>query len=169
MKTLNADGSIDAVWERMLEINPDVNVEIHKCFFLPENADDFPFSEYDYIVDAIDSVKGKIELAVQADKTNTPIISSMGAGNKIHPEMFEIADIYKTSVCPLARVMRYELRKRGVKKLKVVYSKEEPITPLASEEECHSRRSIPGSTAFSPSVAGLIIASEIINEVSNFD
>ncbi len=155
--------------ERFLDINPNLKINAYNIFYMPETADQFDFSQYDYIVDAIDSVKGKIELAVQADKTNTPIISSMGAGNKIHPEMFEIADIYKTSVCPLARVMRYELRKRGVKKLKVVYSKEEPITPLASEEECHSRRSIPGSTAFSPSVAGLIIASEIINEVSNFD
>ena len=116
--------------ERMLEINPDVKVEIHDCFFLPENAKDFPFEEYDYIVDAVDTVTAKIALVMKAKEMNIPIISSMGAGNKLDASKFEVADIYKTSVCPLAKVMRRELKKRGVKKLKVVYSKEEPIKPV---------------------------------------
>ena len=116
--------------ERMLEINPDVKVEIHDCFFLPENAKDFPFEEYDYIVDAVDTVTAKIALVMKAKEMNIPIISSMGAGNKLDASKFEVADIYKTSVCPLAKVMRRELKKRGVKKLKVVYSREEPIKPV---------------------------------------
>ena len=117
--------------ERMLEINPDVKVEIHDCFFLPENAKDFPFEEYDYNVDAVDTVTAKIALVMKAKEMNIPIISSMGAGNKLDASKFEVADIYKTSVCPLAKVMRRELKKRGVKKLKVVYSKEEPVRQIA--------------------------------------
>ena len=149
--------------ERMLEINPDVKVEIHDCFFLPENAKDFPFEEYDYIVDAVDTVTAKIALVMKAKEMNIPIISSMGAGNKLDASKFEVADIYKTSVCPLAKVMRRELKKRGVKKLKVVYSKEEPIKPVedmaiscrsncicppGAKHKCTERRAIPGSVAF---------------------
>ena len=164
----------------MLEINPDVKVEIHDCFFLPENAKDFPFEEYDYIVDAVDTVTAKIALVMKAKEMNIPIISSMGAGNKLDASKFEVADIYKTSVCPLAKVMRRELKKRGVKKLKVVYSKEEPIKPVedmaiscrsncicppGAEHKCTERRDIPGSVAFVPSVAGLIIAGEVVKDL----
>lgn len=167
--------------ERMLEINPDVKVEIHDCFFLPENAKDFPFEEYDYIVDAVDTVTAKIALVMKAKEMNIPIISSMGAGNKLDASKFEVADIYKTSVCPLAKVMRRELKKRGVKKLKVVYSKEEPIKPVedmaiscrsncicppGAKHKCTERRDIPGSVAFVPSVAGLIIAGEVVKELA---
>ena len=120
----------DVMKERMLEINPDVDVAIHKCFFLPENADEFPFEEYDYIIDAVDTVTAKIELVMKAQEKNVPIISSMGAGNKLDASMFQVADIYKTKVCPLAKVMRRELKKRGVKKLKVVYSEEKPTRPI---------------------------------------
>ena len=167
--------------ERMLEINPDVKVEIHNCFFLPENAKDFPFEEYDYIVDAVDTVTAKIALVMKAKEMNIPIISSMGAGNKLDASKFEVADIYKTSVCPLAKVMRRELKKRGVKKLKVVYSREEPIKPVedmaiscrsncicppGAARKCTERRDIPGSNAFVPSVVGLIIAGEVIKDLS---
>lgn len=161
---------VDVAKARVLDINPDISVNIYKTFYLPETADEFDFSKYDYIVDAIDTVKGKIELVVQANKCNTPIISSMGAGNKLDPTLFEVADIYKTSVCPLARVMRQELKKRKIKKLKVVYSKEIPIQPAQSlldnciEEEKVVKR-IPGSNAFVPSVAGLIIAGEVIKDL----
>ena len=166
--------------ERMLEINPDVKVEIHDCFFLPENAKDFPFEEYDYIVDAVDTVTAKIALVMKAKEMDIPIISSMGAGNKLDASKFEVADIYKTSVCPLAKVMRRELKKRGVKKLKVVYSREEPIKPVedmaiscrsncicppGAEHKCTERRDIPGSVAFVPSVAGLIIAGEVVKDL----
>lgn len=156
---------VDAAAERLKDINPDVEVNGFKTFYLPETADEFDFSKYDYIVDAIDTVTGKIALAVNAQAVNTPIISSMGAGNKLNADMFEVADIYETSVCPLARVMRAELKKRGIKTLKVVYSKEKAMSPRISEEEC-SKRSIPGSTAFVPSVAGLIIAGEIIKDIT---
>ena len=122
----------DVMKERMLEINPDVDVAIHKCFFLPENADEFPFEEYDYIIDAVDTVTAKIELVMKAQEKNVPIISSMGAGNKLDASMFQVADIYKTKVCPLAKVMRRELKKRGVKKLKVVYSEEKPRICLSA-------------------------------------
>ena len=156
--------------ERMLEINPDVKVEIHKCFFLPENADEFPFEDYDYIVDAVDTVTAKLELVMKAKEKGVPIISSMGAGNKLDPTMFRVADIYKTKVCPLAKVMRRELKKRGVKKLKVVYSEEQPtrnhcICPPGAAHKCTERRDIPGSTAFVPSVVGLIIAGEVIKDL----
>ena len=171
---------VDVARERILDINPDIKVNTFKTFYMPETSSQFDFSEYDYIVDAIDTVKGKIELAVNADKAGTPIISSMGAGNKLNAAGFEVADIYKTSVCPLARVMRYELKKRGIRKLKVVYSKEKPITPIESEEiscknncicppgtarKCTARRQVPGSTAFVPSVVGLIIAGEVVKDL----
>lgn len=143
--------------ERMLDINPEAEITIRPCFFLPENADDFDFSSYDYIVDAVDTVTAKIELILRAQAANVPIISSMGTGNKLNPAMLEVTDIYKTSVCPLAKVMRHELRKRGVKNLKVIYSREEPIK-LADR--------IPGSTAFVPPAAGLLIASEVIKDLT---
>lgn len=149
----------DVMKDRILEINPDARVEVHKCFFLPENADEFPFEEYDYIVDAVDTVTAKISLVMKAQEMNVPIISSMGAGNKLNPFLFEAADIYETSVCPLARVMRRELRKRGIDHLKVVYSKEAPLRPLREADG-------PGSTAFVPSVAGLLIASEVIRDLT---
>lgn len=157
--------------ERMLEINPDVDVTIHNCFFLPENADEFRFEEYDYIVDAVDTVAAKIALVMAAKEKNIPVISSMGAGNKLDASAFRVADIYKTKVCPLAKVMRRELKKRGVKKLKVVYSEEQPLSPKVEENpevqtECANRRSVPGSVAFVPSVAGLIIAGEVVKDLS---
>ena len=154
--------------ERMLEINPDVKVNIHDCFFLPENAEEFPFEEYDYIVDAVDTVTAKIALVMKAKEMNIPIISSMGAGNKLDASKFEVADIYKTSVCPLAKVMRR------------VYSKEEPIKPIedmaiscrsncicppGAKHKCTERRAIPGSVAFVPSVVGLIIAGEVVKDL----
>ena len=171
----------DVAAERIHEINPDAKVTIHKTFYTPETAKQFDFSEYDYIVDAIDTVTGKIALAVNADSTGTPIISSMGAGNKLDPTAFEVADIYSTSVCPLAKVMRYELRRRGIKKLKVVYSKKPPLTPIddmaiscrahcicppGTARKCTQRRQVPGSNAFVPSVVGLIIAGEVIKDLA---
>ncbi|MBQ4509234.1 MAG: tRNA threonylcarbamoyladenosine dehydratase [Clostridia bacterium] len=149
--------------ERMLDINPQIEVNIFNTFYTPETSSQFDFSKYDYVVDAIDTVSGKIELVLQADKCGTPIISSMGTGNKLNPCDFKVADIYKTSVCPLARVMRAELKKRGVKKLKVVYSEETPISHTNPNKE--NGRYIPASCAFTPSVAGLIIASEIIKDL----
>lgn len=164
---------VDVMKERMLDINPDVDVLVHPCFYLPEIADQFDFSNYDYVVDAIDTVTGKIEIIVQADAHQVPVISSMGAGNKLNPAMMEVSDIYKTSVCPLARVMRRELKKRHIKHCKVVYSKEKAIQPsqallekyVADSEENFTKKSIPGSTAFVPSVAGLILASEVIKDL----
>ena len=149
---------VDVAAARIHDINPDCRVTAHKMVYLPENADGLDLSQYDYIVDAIDTVAAKVELIVRADKVGTRIISSMGTGNKLHPEMFEITDIYKTSVCPLAKVMRTRLKKEGIKKLKVVYSKEEPIT---------NPDNIIGSVPFVPSVAGLIIAGEVIKEIVN--
>lgn len=140
--------------ERILDINPQAEVIIHNCFFLPENADSFTFSGYDYVVDAVDTVTAKLEIIMRAKEAGIPVISSMGAGNKLDPSLFEVADIYETSVCPLARVMRRELKKRDIKKLKVVYSKEEPL-----------KQRIPGSVAFVPSVAGLLIAGEVIRDI----
>lgn len=140
--------------ERILDINPQAEVIIHNCFFLPENADSFIFSGYDYVVDAVDTVTAKLEIIMRAKEAGVPVISSMGAGNKLDPSLFEVADIYETSVCPLARVMRRELKKRDIKKLKVVYSKEEPL-----------KQRIPGSVAFVPSVAGLLIAGEVIRDI----
>ena len=172
---------VDVMKERILSINPNAEVNTFKCFYMPENADDFDLSKYDYIVDAIDTVTAKLELIVRAKQLNVPIISSMGAGNKLNPAEFEVADIYSTSVCPLARVMRYELRKRGIKSLKVVYSKEKPIRPIedisiscrthcicpkGTAHKCTERRDIPGSVAFVPSVVGLIIASGIFKDIA---
>lgn len=183
---------VDAAKDRILDINPQAVVYAHRTFYLPETAEQFDFSKYDYVVDAIDTVTGKIQLIMQAQAAGVPIISSMGAGNKMNPAMFEVADIYQTSVCPLAKVMRRELKKRGVKNLKVVYSKEEAMVPLQLEEKapeesaeqmgaentlmCQTginsqtetvrKRQIPGSNAFVPSVAGLIIASEVIKDLS---
>ena len=171
---------VDVMKERLLDINPDVDVRTHQCFFLPENADDFPFEEYDYVVDAVDTVTAKIALVMKAREKKVPIISSMGAGNKLDGSQFKVADIYKTKVCPLAKVMRHELKKRGVKKLKVVYSEELPIKPVedmaiscrtncicppGAKHKCTERRAIPGSTAFVPSVAGLIIAGEVVKDL----
>lgn len=172
----------DVMKERILEINPDAEVRVHKCFFLPENADQFPFEEYDYIVDAVDTVTAKIALVMKAKELNIPIISSMGAGNKLDGSQFRVADIYKTKVCPLAKVMRRELKKRGIKELKVVYSEEMPTRPLedmaiscktncicppGAEHKCTQRRDIPGSVAFVPSVAGLIMAGEVVKDLCN--
>lgn len=159
---------VDAAKQRILDINPDCKVTAHRTFYMPDTAEQFDFTEYDYIVDAVDTVTAKIALVQNASAAGTPIISSMGAGNKLDPTAFEVTDIYKTSVCPLAKVMRYELKRRGIKKLKVVYSKEKPITPARSSE-CDNgskRRQIPGSNAFVPSVAGLIIAGEVIKDIT---
>ena len=146
--------------ERILDINPKADVSIRNCFYLPEAAEDFDFSAYDYVVDAIDTVTGKISLVLEAKKAGTPIISSMGAGNKLNPGAFEVADIYETSVCPLARVMRRELKSRGIESLKVVYSKEKSGELVRKEER------VPGSTAFVPAVAGLILAGEVIKDLT---
>lgn len=148
---------VDVMKERILEINPQAVVNAYKCFFLPETKNQFNFSQYDYVVDAVDTVTAKIELVMACKEAGVPIISSMGAGNKLDPTAFEVADIYKTSVCPLARVMRRELKKRDVECLKVVYSKEEPVV----------RRETPASIAFVPSVAGLIIAGEVIKDLTS--
>ena len=164
---------VDVMTERILEINPDAKVEARKCFYLPENAHEFDFSEYDYVVDAVDTVTAKLEIIMRAKECNVPVISCMGAGNKLDPTQFEVADIYKTTVCPLARVMRRELKKRGVKKLKVVYSKDMSIScrshcvcPPGTVHKCTERRDIPGSIAFVPSVAGLILAGEVIKDLT---
>ena len=166
--------------ERILDINPSADIRVYKCFFLPENADEFPFDEYDYVVDAVDTVTAKIELVMKAQEKGVRIISSMGAGNKLDASAFRVANIYKTKVYPLAKVMRRELKKRGVKKLKVVYSEEKALTPLedesiscrsncvcppGTEHKCTDRRAIPGSVAFVPPVAGLIIAGEVIKDL----
>lgn len=158
----------EAAKKRLLDINPNIKINIYNTFFTRENCEEFDFSQYDYIVDAIDTVSGKIELAVQADKANVPIISSMGAGNKLDPTRFEVSDIYKTSVCPLARVMRRELKKRNIRKLKVVYSKEEARSPKReSDEDSGMKRQTPASIAYVPSVVGLIIAGEVINDITS--
>ena len=150
----------DAAEERLLSINPAVIIEKYSMFYLPETADEIDLTQYDFIVDAIDNVTAKLELAVRAQEAGVPIISSMGTGNKFHPEMLEIADVNKTSVCPLARVMRRELRNRGVKKLTVVYSKEEPVK---------TESSVPGSTSFTPPVAGYLMASYVIRKICEID
>ena len=195
-KTIGMD-KVDVMKERILEINPNATVNVYKCFFLPETKGEFDFSQYDYVVDAVDTVTAKIELVMACEEVGVPIISSMGAGNKLDPTAFEVADIYKTSVCPLAKVMRRELKKRGVKKLKVVYSKEEALTPrqlscfneatekdsekvsatsesvqgkkvetLLEDSRNTKKRATPGSIAFVPSVAGLIIAGEVIKDLA---
>ena len=172
---------VDIAEQRILEINPKAVVHTYKTFYAPQTAELFDFSQYDYVVDAIDTVTGKLELVEQAEKAGVPIISSMGAGNKMDPTAFEVADIYETSVCPLARVMRRELKRRGIKKLKVVYSKEPPMTPIddmsiscrthcicppGTARKCTQRRQVPGSNAFVPSVVGLIIAGEVVKDLS---
>ena len=160
---------VDAMEARIRDINPACRVKKYQCFYLPETAGQFDFTQYSYVVDAIDTVTGKIQLVMQAKEAEVPIISSMGTGNKLNPTELEVADIYKTSVCPLAKVMRRELKKRGVERLKVVYSKEEPRTPLVEHKEENAnqvRRATPGSVSFVPSVAGLIIASEVIKDLA---
>ena len=157
---------VDVMKSRIEDINPQCKVTIHRSFYLPENRDEFDFTQYDYIVDAVDTVTAKIDLIVKAKETDTPIISSMGAGNKLNPAMFEVSDLSKTSVCPLAKVMRRELKKRGISHLKVVYSKETPAIAKVESEEQTSKRTVPGSTAFVPSVVGLIIASEVIKDLT---
>lgn len=147
---------VDVAAKRALSINPNINFKKHDLFYLPETAEEIDLSEYDFIVDAIDNVTAKLELIERANELNIPVISSMGTGNKLHPELFEITDINKTSVCPLARVMRRELKNRGVKKLTVVYSKEEPIK---------TENSVPGSVSFTPPVAGYLMASYVINKL----
>ena len=160
----------EAAKMRIMQINPDCKVTAYNTFYMPENSSDFDFTKYDYIADAIDTVTAKIELVMNANKCGTPIICSMGTGNKLNPAELEVADIYKTSVCPLARIMRYELKRRGIKKLKVVYSKEMPIVPTgAAAEKCRAEstgeKNVPGSTAFVPAVAGMIIACEIVKDI----
>ena len=152
---------VDVLEERLKDINKNLIIKKYKCFFLPETSETFDFREYDYVVDAIDTVTGKIELILKAKEAGVPIISAMGAGNKLEPAGFQVSDIYKTSVCPLARVMRRELKKRGVDKLKVVYSKEEPIKPQFEEGE----EVVPGSISFVPPVVGLIIAGEVVKDL----
>lgn len=172
---------VDAAEERIHDICPDIKVNTYKCFYMPETADQFDFSEYDYVIDAIDTVTGKLEIIKRAKAADVPVISAMGAGNKLDPSAFRVADIYETKVCPLARVMRYELRKLGIKNVKVVYSEEKPIKPIEDMEiscrnhcicppgtarKCTVRRDIPGSNAFVPSAAGLLIASEVIRDIA---
>ena len=174
---------VDVAEQRILEINPKAIVHTYKTFYAPQTADQFDFTQYDYVVDAIDTVTGKLELVEQAQKAGVPIISSMGAGNKMDPTAFEVADIYETSVCPLARVMRRELKRRGIRKLKVVYSKEPAMTPIddmsiscrthciwppGTARKCTQRRQVPGSNAFVPSVVGLIIAGEVVKDLACF-
>lgn len=162
---------VDVMKARILDINPNAQVEAHRCFYLPETADAFDFSSYDYVVDAVDTVTAKLEIIMRAKECGVPVISSMGAGNKLDPTKFVVTDIYKTSVCPLARVMRRELKKRGVKDLKVVYSTEEARKPLPIEdmtnEEQKEKRAVPGSVAFVPSVAGLILAGEVVHALKD--
>ena len=172
---------VDVAEQRVKEINPDAVVHTYKTFYTPQTAEQFDFTQYDYVVDAIDTVTGKLALVEQAQRANVPIISSMGAGNKLDAAAFEVADIYKTSVCPLARVMRRELKRRGVKRLKVVYSKEPPLTPLddmsiscrthcicppGTARKCTQRRQVPGSNAFVPAAAGLIAAGEVVKDLT---
>ena len=171
---------VDVARDRILSINPRCKVTTYQCFYLPQNAKDFDFSQYDYVIDAVDTVTAKINLVMQANENGVPVISSMGAGNKLDPTAFMVSDIYKTDVCPLAKVMRRELKKRNIKKLKVVYSKEKPLVPIedesiscrshcvcppGAERKCTDRRTIPGSVAFVPSVVGLIIAGEVIKDL----
>ena len=158
---------VDVMKERILDINPNCEVNTYQKFFLPENEDEFPFESWDYVVDAIDTVTGKIGIICKCNKLNIPVISSMGAGNKMNPQGFKVADIYKTREDPLAKVLRHELKKRGIKKLKVVYSEEKPLTPVEPSYETlpTGRKSIPGSNAFVPSSCGLLIASEVIKDL----
>ena len=174
---------VDVAKDRILDINPNAVVNTYKTFYTPETADEFDFSQYDYVVDAIDTVVGKLKIVEKAKEAKIPVISSMGAGNKMNPALFEVTDIFKTSVCPLAKVMRQELKKRKIRKLKVVYSKEIPIKPNDDIEisckkhcvcppgtvrKCTARRQIPGSNAFVPSVVGLIIAGEVVKDLIGY-
>lgn len=160
---------VDVMEERIHDINPDCRVEKHACFYLPETKDQFDFSVYDYVVDAVDTVTAKIQIVMEAEENHVPVISCMGAGNKLNPAAFEVADLSETSVCPLARVMRRELKKRGIENLKVVYSKEKARKPFTSGEKDvdqeTTRKVAPGSVAFVPSVAGLIAASEVVRDL----
>lgn len=158
---------VDVARERILDINPMAQVNVYKVFYMPDTAGQFAFAKYDYIVDAIDTITGKIALAEQAQAAGTPIISSMGAGNKMDPSAFQAADLYETSVCPLAKVMRRELKKRGIQKLKVVYSKEQPLQPLVTDlcEDGGQKKPVPGSNAFVPSAAGLVLAGEVVKDL----
>ncbi len=156
---------VEVMRDRILDINPDCRVMPHNVFYFPENADEYDLSKYDYIVDAVDTVSAKLEIIERADKLGVPVISAMGAGNKIDPTQFKVADIFDTSVCPLARVMRHELKKRGIKKLKVVYSAEEPRKP--SSIEFQNGKATPGSLSFVPSAMGLIMAGEVIKALIN--
>ncbi|WP_410061625.1 tRNA threonylcarbamoyladenosine dehydratase [Ruminococcus sp.] len=172
---------VDVAEERVHDICPDIKVNTYKCFYMPDTADQFDFTQYDYIIDAIDTVTGKLEIIKRADVAEVPVISSMGAGNKLDPTAFRVADIYQTKVCPLAKVIRRELKKAGIKSLKVVYSEEQPIRPIedmaiscrqdcicppGTARKCTVRRDIPGSTAFVPSVVGLIVAGEVIKDLA---
>lgn len=172
---------VEIMKERVLSINPECRVFPRKCFYLPETKDEFDFSDYDYVIDAVDTVTAKLQIILEAKEKNVPVISCMGAGNKLDPTAFEVADIYQTSVCPLAKVMRRELKKRGVKSCKVVYSREMPTRPLedaeiscrtncicppGTERKCTERRDIPGSMAFVPSVAGLILSAEVVKDLA---
>lgn len=159
---------VQVMKQRILDINPEAKVETYETFFLPETADQFDFASYDYVIDAIDTVTGKLQLVEEANKAGVPIISSMGAGNKLDATRFEVADIYDTSVCPLAKVMRRELKKRDISHLKVVYSKEEPRQPLVTLEE-GGKKQVPGSVSFVPSVVGLIVAGEVVLDLTNTD
>ena len=169
--TLGRD-KVEVMAERMRDINPAVDVRPRRCFFLPENADEFPFDEYDYVVDAVDTVAAKLALIEKARAHGVPVISAMGAGNKLDPGRFRVSDISKTNICPLARVMRRELHKRGIDHVKVVWSDEPPIQPMGEAEDApagHARRSTPGSTAFAPAVAGLMIAGEVVKDLTADD
>ncbi len=158
---------VEVMAERLLDINPQLQIKAHKCFYLPETAHQFDFSQYDYVVDCIDTVTGKLQIIEAAKAADVPVISSMGAGNKLNPQLFRVADISETSICPLAKVMRRELKKRRITKVKVVYSTEEPARQKGEcREDKGQRRSLPGSTAFVPSVAGLILASEVVKDLA---
>ncbi len=160
---------VSVMKQRVLSINPDCNVQAYDCFYSVENADAYDLSQYHYIIDAIDTVSSKLVLIMRAAKADVPIISSMGAGNKLDPTRFEVADIYATSVCPLAKVMRHELRQRGIERLKVVYSREAPLKPIEDLESINAkRRSVPGSVAFVPSVAGMILAGVCIKDIAEY-
>ena len=174
---------VDVARQRIADLDPDIAVHTYKTFYTPQTAEQFDFTQYDYVVDAIDTVTGKLELVMRADRAGTPIISCMGAGNKVDPAAFEVADIYKTSMCPLARIMRQELKKRGIRRLKVVYSREQPLKPAedmaascrshcicppGTARKCTQRRQVPGSNAFVPAAAGLILAGEVVRDLSGF-
>ncbi len=159
---------VDAAQARIREIDPSIQVHAFRCFFMPDTAEQFDFAQYDYVIDAIDTVTGKVEIVRRAKALGVPVISAMGAGNKLDPTAFRVADIYETKVCPLARVMRYELRRLGIDSLKVVYSEEKPLCPqgsVAAEEAQPGRRAVPGSNAFVPAAAGLILAGEVVRDI----